>query len=191
MILPIYGYGTPVLKEATEEIPSDYEGLETLVENMFETMYNASGVGLAGPQVGLGLRVFVIDTEQLKEGDKESSLPLYGVKQEFINPVIHDFSPQKLDYEEGCLSIPGITGKVSRSAGIKMTFYDRNFQKYEATFDGMEARVIQHEYDHLEGVLFTDYFKAIKKRRSKSSLDDIIYGNVDADYPMKFHKFRR
>lgn len=179
------------MKEVAQEIPTDYEGLEELVENMFETMYNASGVGLAAPQVGLGVRIFVIDTEQLKDDDSKKTLPIFGVKQEFINPIIHERAPQMIDYEEGCLSIPGITGKVSREAGIKMTYYDRNFQKYEATFDGMEARVIQHEYDHLEGILFTDYFKAIKKRRTKSKLDDIMYGNIETEYPVKYHKLRR
>ncbi len=191
MILPIYAYGSPILKEVAQEIPTDYEGLEELVENMFETMYNASGVGLAAPQVGLGVRIFVIDTEQLKDDDSKKTLPIFGVKQEFINPIIHERAPQMIDYEEGCLSIPGITGKVSREAGIKMTYYDRNFQKYEATFDGMEARVIQHEYDHLEGILFTDYFKAIKKRRTKSKLDEIMHGNIETEYPVKYHKLRR
>lgn len=191
MILPIYAYGNSILKEKTDDVPQDYEGLPELVDNMFETMYNASGVGLSGPQVGLGMRIFVIDTEQLKEDDTKAKLPIHGVKQEFINPVIHERAEQMIDYEEGCLSIPGITGKVSREVGVKMTFYDKNFQKFEATFNGMEARVIQHEYDHLEGILFTDYFKIIKKRRSKNKLEDIRHGKVEADYPMKYPATRR
>lgn len=191
MILPIYAYGQPVLKEKAVEIPENYEGLEELVENMFETMHNASGVGLAGPQVGLNLRIFVVDTAQLKTEKKESKVPIQGIKREFINPVIHERLGEEWVYEEGCLSIPGIMGDIDREVGIKMTFYDRNFQQYEATFEGMEARVIQHEYDHIEGILFTDYFKTIKRRLSTRKLDKIRMGKVKTDYPMKFPKMKR
>ncbi len=190
MILPIYAYGQPILKKKAREIPRDYEGLSELVDNMFETMHNASGVGLAGPQVGMSLRIFVIDTEQLKT-DKKPKLPIDGVKREFINPVILERVGEDVTYEEGCLSIPGITGDINREFAIRMTFYDKDFQQYEATFNGMEARVIQHEYDHVEGILFTDYFKPIKKRLSKRKLDKIRKGKAQTDYPMKFPHLKR
>ncbi len=182
MILPIYGYGYPVLKKIAEEVPEDYPNLGELIENMMETMYSASGVGLAAPQVGLSLRLFVVDTQQIMDEGKEEE----GFKQAFINAEILEDAGDLWAYEEGCLSIPDVRGDVERPTQIRMRYQDENFETHEKVFTGMHARVIQHEYDHIEGILFTEHLKPIKKRLVKRKLESIRKGKVSADYKMKF-----
>ena len=181
MILPVYAYGTRVLKRKTKEIQSDHDGLDQFISDMWETMYHAQGVGLAAPQVGQSIRIFIIDTKQLaKEGEEK------GIKQVFINPKILDKEGDPWTYEEGCLSIPEIRGDVERPTKVTIHYLDNEFNEHTQTFDEIDARVIQHEYDHLEGVLFTELLKPVKKRRIKRKLDNIKKGNVEANYPMRF-----
>lgn len=182
MILPIIAYGHPVLKKKAKEVPNDYAQLEVLLENMWETMYNANGVGLAAPQVGLSYRIFLVDTEQVFE-EKEK-----GIKQAFINATIIEEEGKLWAYEEGCLSIPHIKADIDRLSQITIEYYDEDFKKQTKTFDGMNARVIQHEYDHIEGKLFTEKIKPLKKRFIKRKLEAIKAGKVKADYRLKFYK---
>lgn len=200
MILPIVAYGDPVLRKATKEINENYPELDKLVENMFETMYNAPGVGLAAPQVGLSIRLFVVDTEYISKDDEEAEEDhelgdtdedFAGIKRVFINPIMIEETGTPWDYEEGCLSIPGIREDVSRKDTITIEYYDENFELWEETFDGLNARVIQHEYDHIEGILFTDKLKPLKKRLIKSKLDRISKGEVDVDYKMLFPELKK
>lgn len=197
MIYPVIAYGDPVLRKPTEEVPEDHPDLEGLVTNMWETMYNAPGVGLAAPQVGLSLRIFVVDTIQLfeeteEDGDREFGFPNQekdnGIKQVFINPIILEEMGDPWAYEEGCLSIPGIREKVVREDAVLIEYYDENFELHEKEFFGISARVIQHEYDHIEGVLFTDKINPIRKRLIKNKLGNISKGKVDVAYKMKFPK---
>lgn len=183
MILPIYGYGFPVLKKQAEPISADYPELNQLIENMWETMYEASGVGLAAPQVGLPIRLFVIDTIQtMDEGEEDK-----GIKKVFINAQKVEETGEPWAYEEGCLSIPDIRGDVERQPELRIRYLDENFVEQEGSFTGINARVIQHEYDHIDGVLFTEHLKPIKKRLIKRKLENIRKGNVKADYRMKFY----
>lgn len=182
MILPIYAYGHPILKKEASPIDSDHPNLKELISNMWETMYNAEGVGLAAPQIGESLRIFIIDTKQTyKEEDKAR-----GVKSVFINAEKIDESGEYWSYEEGCLSIPHIRGDVERQKILKIKYLDENFEEHTKVFDGINARVIQHEYDHLEGVLFLDKLKPLKKRMIKRKLEIIKKGKVDSDYLMRF-----
>jgi peptide deformylase len=180
MILPIYSYGSKVLRQKAVAINPEYPGLQQLIADMFETMYNAHGVGLAAPQIGKDIRLFVIDAEPM---DSEK---LKGVKMVFINAEKIEEDGDAWPYEEGCLSIPGVREDVSRKERIKIRYQDQNFQQQEQTFDGMLARVIQHEYDHIDGVLFTDYLTPLKKRLLKGKLTSISKGNCDVEYRMKF-----
>ena len=182
MILPIFAYGQPVLKKVAEEIDETYPGLEQLIENMWETMYGADGVGLAAPQIGLPIRLFVIDTVQTKEEEEKDQ----GIKKVFINAEKLEESGPEWAYEEGCLSIPDIRGDVNRPPQLKLRYQDENFQEHVEVFTGINARVIQHEYDHIEGVLFVEHLKPIKKRRIKRKLDNIRKGVIDVEYKMKF-----
>ncbi len=182
MLLPIFAYGQPVLKKVAKDIDKDYPDLLTLIENMWDTMYNAKGVGLAAPQIGLSIRLFLIDTIQMMEEGKEEE----GVKKAFINAQILEEEGDEWNYEEGCLSIPKLTGDVSRKEQVTIKYFDENFNEHTETFDGIHARVIQHEYDHIEGVLFTEKLKPIKKRMIKRKLEAIKKGNVDAEYRLKF-----
>lgn len=182
MILPIYGYGFPVLKKQAEPITADYPDLDQLIENMWETMYKASGVGLAAPQVGLPIRVFLVDTIQIMEEGQEH----LGIKKVLINAQKVDETGEVWSYEEGCLSIPDVRGDVMRPPQLHIRYMDENFQEHEETFIGINARVIQHEYDHIEGVLFTEHLKPIKKRLIKRKLENIRKGKARADYKMKF-----
>ncbi len=187
MILPVYAYGQPVLSKVGEEITKDYEGLETLLKDMWETMYNAHGVGLAAPQIGRSIRLFLVDTIQvMPEGDEDK-----GIKKAFINAEILEEEGEEWDYEEGCLSIPHLRGDVSRQSKIKIRYQDENFKEYTEEYEGTNARVIQHEYDHIEGILFTEKLKPLKKRMIQRKLDAIKKGNVSADYKLKFKKIRR
>jgi peptide deformylase len=188
MLLPIYAYGQPVLKRKAEPISADYPELATLLINMWETMYHADGVGLAAPQIGLSIRVFVIDSEQV---DRKDDVPTdKGFKKVFINAEMIEEDGAPFNYEEGCLSIPNIRGEVERPERIKIRWQDENFATHEAIFTGIDARVIQHEYDHLEGVLFTEKLKPLKKRLIQRRMEDIRVGKVKTDYKMRFLSLR-
>ncbi len=182
MILPIFAYGQPVLKKISAPITPDYPELETLIANMWETMYHADGVGIAAPQIGLAIRLFVIDTEQIDRKNDEQK----GFKRVFINAQMVEESGQPWNYEEGCLSVPHIRGDVERPDTIRLRWQDENFVEYEETFNGINARVIQHEYDHIQGVLFTELLKPLKKRLVQRKLEDIRVGRVNTDYKMRF-----
>lgn len=199
MILPIVAYGDPVLKQEAEEIDANYPDLKKLIENMFETMYNADGVGLAAPQIGKSIRLFIVDGTPFSEdvdeaedpSEKESLEKMKDFKKVFINPIILDESGEKWAFREGCLSIPHIREDVMRQPEIVIEYYDENFDLKEETFDGMAARIIQHEYDHVDGILFTDRLNPIRKQFLKKKLNDISRGNIESDYKMKFPKQKR
>lgn len=178
MILPIYVYGTDVLREKTKEIGADYPGLEKLIADMFETMYESDGVGLAAPQIGKAIRLFVVDADPLKEDFPDSE----GFKKVFINPVITDHSTELCTMQEGCLSIPGLNENVERPERITIKYLDENFQEHEETLSGFNARVVQHEYDHLEQTLFVDRVKPMRKSLIKNKLQKMSRGQVRADY---------
>ncbi len=180
MIYPIVALGIPVLKERAAEIVPGSIDLKTLVADMFETMYNASGVGLAAPQIGKGIRLFVIDAEPM---DEEL---LKGAKMVFVNPQMLEEEGDKWPYEEGCLSLPGIREEVKRHERITLRYEDENGQLHTQTFDGMLARVIQHEYDHLEGKLFIDYLSPFRKKLIQNRISDILKGRAKAEYPIRF-----
>jgi peptide deformylase len=185
MILPVYAYGSAVLRDVCEDIEKSYPALDELIENMWETMYNAQGVGLAAPQVGLDIRLFLVDSTQLVD-EKKASHSDKGVKMVFINAEILEEKGQRWDYEEGCLSIPEIRENVNRQTTIRIRYQDEEFKQHEKVFDGISARIIQHEYDHIEGVLFTDYLRQLKRRLLKKKLDNISKGKVDVRYKMRF-----
>ena len=182
MIIPIVAYGTPVLKQKAEDIPADYPNLKQLIEDMFDTMYEASGVGLAAPQIGKSIRLFIVDGSPFSDDDPD----MEGFCKVFINPIILEEVGEKWDFNEGCLSIPSIREDVSRQSNIRIRYQDEDFNTIEEEYDGTKARIIQHEYDHIEGVLFTDYLSAIKKRLLKGKLNNIAKGKVKVDYRMKF-----
>jgi peptide deformylase len=180
MIYPIVAYGDPVLKKVARDIEKGSIDVKKLAEDMFETMYNASGVGLAAPQVGMDIRMFVVDAEGFDEERFK------GFKKVFINPTIIEESGDEWAYEEGCLSIPGIRADVFRPEVLKIHYFDENWNEHTEEFDDMKARVIQHEYDHIEGILFVDHLSGMKKRLIKGKLTNISKGEVDASYRMKF-----
>jgi len=184
MILPIYAYGQPVLKKMGVDISPDYENLNELIENMWETMYNAKGIGLAAPQIGKAIRLFLVDTKQMEDEDND----IMGIKQVFINAQIIEESGKEASYEEGCLSIPDVRGDVDRLNTIVIKYLDENFVEHEKTFDGMAARVIQHEYDHIDGKLFTEKLLPLKRRLIKRKLENIKKGKIRSDYRMRFVK---
>ena len=194
MILPIIAYGDAVLRKVAEDIDKEYPKLNELIANMWETMYNANGVGLAAPQIGLPIRLFLVDTspfaddEELTESEKEQ---LDGFKQVFINAQIAEETGEAWAFNEGCLSIPDVREDVSRKGTIKMTYFDENFKRHEQTFDGLLARVIQHEYDHIEGILFTDKLSSLKKRMIKGRLSNISKGKINVDYRMRFPNMKK
>lgn len=185
MILPIYAYGQPVLKKAGEAIDDSYAELNKLIENMWETMYHANGVGLAAQQIGLNIKLFVVDTIQVEKEENKGK----GIKQVFINAEIINEEGDLWSYEEGCLSIPDIRGDVERQPTVRIRFQNEKFENFEETFDGINARVIQHEYDHNMGVLFTEKLGPVKKQLIKRKLEAIKKGKVSADYRLKFAKF--
>jgi len=184
MILPIVIYGDPVLRKKTEIITPEYPGLKQLIEDMYETMYAANGVGLAAPQIGKAIRLFVTDSSRMDDEEP-------GIKQVFINPEIIEETEEEWKFEEGCLSIPGIREKVDRPEEIRIKYQDENFKKHDAVFGGIAARVIQHEYDHIEGVLFTDHLTAFKKNLLKGKLKDISKGDFEAKYSYKLYQPRK
>ncbi len=185
MILPITLYGDPVLKKRAEDISAEYPNLNDLVKNMWQTMYAASGVGLAAPQVGLSIRLFVVDTQQLAEKRKKDFV---GIKKAFINPTILTETGEEWKYEEGCLSIPGIREDVFRQPVVKIHYFDEQFNEFTEEYDDITARVIQHEYDHIEGILFTDKLKPLKRKLLLPKLAKIARGEVDIDYRVKVYK---
>ena len=184
MILPIVAFGSPILRKKCSEISSDYPDFETFLNNMWETMYEANGVGLAAPQVNKGIRLFLIDTTPFFEEENEENEVI--VKQVFINARIIEESGEKWEFNEGCLSIPDLREDITRKSTIKIEFLDENFKKHIKTYDGLTARVIQHEYDHIDGILFTDKLTALRKRMIKGRLMDISKGKVNANYKMRF-----
>lgn len=181
MILPIYTYGTAVLRKVAEPIDKDYPGLKELISNMYETMYHADGVGLAAPQIGKAIRLLIIDLAPFKEDDPE----LGSFKITMINPEMLEFGDSKVPAEEGCLSIPGIYESVMRSESIKIKYFDEDFNQHITEFEGYRARVVQHEYDHLEGSLFTDKVSPIRRQLLKSKLTNIVKGKANARYKVK------
>ncbi len=182
MLLPIYAYGQPVLKQRGEDIGPDYPELDKLIEDMWETMYHADGVGLAAPQVGKSIRLFLVDTRQIMEEGKEDE----GIKRVFINAYKVEEAGEPWTYEEGCLSIPDVRGDVNRPPQLRLRYQDENFEEHEEVFTGINARVIQHEYDHIDGVLFTEHLKPLKRRLVHRKLQDIRKGKVSVEYKMKF-----
>lgn len=189
MILPIVAYGDAVLKKEAKEIDKEYPKLDALIENMYETMYGAFGVGLAAPQVGLAIRLFLVDTspfaddEDLSEKEREQ---IKNFKKTFINAEILEEEGDEWAFNEGCLSIPEVREDVFRQPKIKIQYQDENFETYVEEYEGLIARVIQHEYDHIEGVLFTDKLSSFKRRLIKGKLTNISKGNIKVDYKMRF-----
>lgn len=194
MILPIIAYGNPVLKKKAQPITADYPKLDELIQNMTETMYNAHGVGLAAPQIGLPIRLFIVDAtpfaedEELEEHEKEQ---LKNFKKVFINATIINEDGNEWDFNEGCLSIPEVREDVFRKPKITIAYVDENFNAHTETLEGLAARVVQHEYDHIEGVLFTDKLSAFKKQLIKRKLANIEKGKVNVEYPMRFPKAKK
>ncbi|MBU0765472.1 MAG: peptide deformylase [Bacteroidetes bacterium] len=182
MVCPVFVYGSPVLRKTAVEIGKEYEGLSQLTDDLFETMYNAEGLGLAAPQIGYSLKIFVIDAKPIEEDEPS----VKGFKGVFINPDILKVWGEEWLYNEGCLSIPGIREDIRRKSAIRITWYDENYELHEQTFDGIRARIILHEYDHLQGILFTDHVSPLKKRLLKSKLFNISKGKVDVRYKVKF-----
>lgn len=181
MILPVYLYGQPVLRKKAEDVPQDYPDLKQLVENMFETMYNADGVGLAAPQVGLSIRVLVIDADVMKDDFPECK----GFKRAMINPDIVEKSEEEIQMEEGCLSLPGVHEKVARAKRIRVKYMDENLEEHDEVVDGFAARVVQHECEHLEGHVFIDNISAIRRQLNKGKLNGIIKGTARCSYRAK------
>jgi peptide deformylase len=187
MKLPIIAYGDPVLRKKAADISAEYPALDLLIANMFETMYGAHGVGLAAPQVGLSIRLFVIDAIPFAEDDEN----LKEFKKVFINPQVIEESGEKWSFNEGCLSIPDIREDVNRHQTLTINYFDENWQEHRETYDGLAARVIQHEYDHIEGKLFTDKLSPLRKAMLKNRLDSISKGFVKVDYKMKFPSLKK
>jgi len=181
MIYPIVAFGNPILKKEAAEI-NEGDDISLLVANMFATMENANGVGLAAPQINKGVRLFVIDSNLMLDEDSEEK----GVRRAFINPIILDEYGDPYSFEEGCLSIPEVRADIIRPEKLTLEYYDEHWNLKEEEFSGLTARVIQHEYDHLEGILFVDYLKGLKKRMVKSKLIDISKGKVSTDYRMVY-----
>ena len=192
MILPVLAYGDATLKKEAKEIDKDHPELESLIQNMFETMYEASGVGLAAPQIGESIRLFIVDGSPFvndKEDDEQEDPRSNGMenfKKVFINPIIEEEHGEEWAFNEGCLSIPEIREEVYRREKIIISYYDENWELREETYDGYSARIIQHEYDHLEGILFTDHLSPLKKRLLQKKLQNISKGEIDVKYKMRF-----
>lgn len=181
MILPIYKYGQPFLRKVAEPIDKNYPNLPELIDNMHQTMVFAEGIGLAAPQIGLSIRLIVIDLEPFKEDNPE----LGAFKVTMINPILLEESEEEVVMDEGCLSIPGINESVSRPEWIKIKYIDENFNEHIEEFDGFKARVVQHEYDHIEGILFTDKIKPLRRQLIKGKLTNISKGKVECKYKIK------
>ena len=186
MILPIVAFGAPILRKKCEGITAEYPELDSLLANMWETMYEANGVGLAAPQINKAIRLFLIDTTPFAD-DKEK-LEEQVVKKVFINARVIEEIGEEWDFNEGCLSIPEVREEISRKPSIVMEYFDENFKKHTDIFDGLMARIIQHEYDHINGILFTDKISSLRKRMIKGKLIDITKGKVSTTYKMRFFR---
>ncbi len=194
MILPIIAYGDPLLKRESVEIEKDYPMLSELISDMFETMYNAKGVGLAAPQIGKNIRLFIVDGSPFADEEGEEPDPrakgIENFKKVFINPIIEEESGTKWAFQEGCLSIPSIRENVSRKEAVTISYYDENWNLKEEKYTGYQARIIQHEYDHIEGILFTDLLAPLKRKMVQKKLKNISIGQVDVNYKMKFYSLK-
>lgn len=192
MILPIVAYGSPILRKVAVDIDADYAGFDQLVQDMWETMYNSNGVGLAAPQINRNIRLFVIDSSQIFENQEADEKGLYpdepGYKGVFVNAKIVNLEGAEWSYNEGCLSIPKIREDVSRPQSVTLDFMDEKFVAHRATFNGLTARIILHEYDHIDGKLFIDHIPALKKTLLRRKLEDISKGKIRVDYRMAFNK---
>lgn len=190
MILPIVAYGSPVLRMVSTDIKPDYPELEKFIADMWETMYASNGVGLAAPQVNRNIRLFVVDSSQVFEGQEDEHKGRFpdepGIKKVFINPEIRELKGEEWSYNEGCLSIPKIREDVMRNEQLTLEYQDEQFNTHIETFNGLTARIILHEYDHIEGKLFIDYLKPLKRKLMKGKLDDISKGKIKVDYKMMF-----
>jgi peptide deformylase len=189
MVLPVYVYGMPVLRKVAPDIPEDFEDLNQLIEDMYETMYASDGVGLAAPQIGKSLRIFVLDTTPMAESAEDPELD--GFKKVFINPYILEEWGDPWSFEEGCLSLPNIREEVTRPSQVRIEYYDENWNLKEEVYDGIRARVIQHEYDHLDGKLFVDRINPIKRKLLTARLKTISQGRAECDYRMVYPKKNR
>ena len=189
MILPIIAYGSNVLKTKAVNITSNFPDLKTLIDNMWETMYNANGVGIAAPQIGKSIRLFVVDASPFVKDDEISDDEISTLKdfrKVFINPEMIEETGEEWDFTEGCLSIPNIREDISRKENIIIRYYDESFEKMELTLKGLAARIVQHEYDHIEGVLFIDKLSSLKKKLLKGKLNDISNGKIKTEYKMRY-----
>ena len=186
MVYPIHVYGMPVLRKVAQDIDPDYEGLEQLIQDMYETMFQAEGLGLAAPQIGLSIRLIVIDGS--RAGDDEEENELREFKKILINPHTIEESGEEWEFNEGCLSIPGIREDVKRKPEILLRYQDENFNTHEERFDGLKARVIQHEMDHVNGILFTDRISPLRKRLLNTKLKGISKGQTEAAYSIRYPK---
>ncbi len=187
MILPIVAYGAAILRKVSEPIQADYPNLQTLIADMWETMYESNGIGLAAPQINKNIRLFVVDSSQIfanAEPEDATYPDAPGIKKAFINPTILELSGKEWVYNEGCLSIPKIREDVTRHETVTLQYMDENFVTHTETFNGMTARVILHEYDHIEGKLFIDYVKPLRRKMLQGKLNDINKGKVRVDYKM-------
>ena len=194
MVLPIVAYGDPVLRKVGKDITPEYPELKTLLANMWETMYKANGVGLAAPQVGLPIRLFLVDTSPFADDEElspEEQEELRGFKKVFINAHMEEETGSNWAFNEGCLSIPDIREDVARKDTITISYLDENFKPHKQEFTGLLARVIQHEYDHIEGILFTDKLSSLKKRLLKGRLNNISKGKIEVDYKMRFPALKK
>lgn len=192
MILPIVAYGDSVLKKEAEEIDKDFPELKKLIEDMYETMYNAQGVGLAAPQIGKSIRLFIVDGSPFADDEEEDEVPdpkavgMEGFKKVFINPIIEEEEGEEWGFQEGCLSIPKIREEVFRKEKVHISYFNENWEFKEEVYDGYAARIIQHEYDHIDGILFTDHLSPLKRRLLNKKLQNISKGDISVDYKMKF-----
>lgn len=191
MILPIVAYGDPVLKKEAEDIDQDYPELKQLIDDMYETMYAAHGVGLAAPQIGKSIRLFIVDGAPFAENEEETepdprAKGIESFKKVFINPIIEEEEGEEWGFHEGCLSIPKIREEVYRKEKVHISYYDEQFKLHQDTYEGYAARIIQHEYDHIDGVLFTDHLSPLKRRLLTKRLQNISKGEISVDYKMKF-----
>lgn len=186
MVLPVYVYGMSILRKVAQEIDENYKGLNQLIEDMFETMEYSDGVGLAAPQIGESIRIFVIDASRMDEVEDEPDLKTF--KKIFINPYITEQWGEKWSFSEGCLSIPTIREEVSRNANLKIEYFDENWNFHDEKYSGIKARIIQHEYDHLDGKLFVDQINPLRKKLILAKLKAISKGNVDCDYKIIYPK---
>jgi peptide deformylase len=183
MILQIYLYGSNILREKTEPVTPDYPDLKQLIDNMYETMHKADGVGLAAPQVGIAIRLFVVDATPMTDEYPEAK----DFKKTFINPTIIETSGEPFCYQEGCLSIPNIREEIVRDSIVKIKYFDENFNEHTEVYDGIVSRIVQHEYDHIEQIMFTDHMSQLKKKLLKRKLDNIKDGKSMPSYKTRLN----